>query len=741
MPKIPRHRPLAALLLALWAAAVAPLTAGADASAAPLANPPVVAHRIEARIAPDSGRLEVTDRMTLPPGADTWDLILHQGLSPRVLEGDATLEPQERLGHLEHLRLRLGPGAAGTDRTVTLAYGGMIRHDLASEREGMGRERQTSAGTIGPEGVFLDGTSGWYPLIPGTLQRFELKATLPAGWSAVSQGAGPDPASGAAPGPVPGPASDPAAGSAATGVSTWSESQPQDDIYLIAAPFTLYRDSADGIEAQVWLRRPDPRLAAGYLAATQDYLNLYDRLIGPYPYAKFALVENFWESGYGMPSFTLLGPQVIRLPFIVRTSYPHEILHNWWGNGVYVDYQRGNWCEGLTNYLADHLMKEREGQGAAYRRDILNGYMDYVTAAKDFPLAEFRGRHGDASQAVGYGKSAMLFHMLRRQLGDDAFRQGLQRFYADNRFRYASWNDLRLAFGGASGKDLKPFFDAWTGRAGAPRLAVSQVRVEPRGTGFRVAGQLEQAQKGAPFPLTVPVVVHQGRGDPVVLRVDLTGRRADFEIDLQSPPVRLAVDPAFDTFRELAAGESPVSLSSLFGSERGTLVLPAAAPADLLAGYRALADAWRDGHPGWTVVLDREIQTLPKDRPVWLLGWENRFLPELADGGRGFALDLKSRQATIVGQPVDPADTSLVLTRDLAGRPVGWIAASGPPALPGLARKLPHYGKYGYLVFQGDAPDNRFKGQWPAGDSDLVYWFGAARPELALPPEAALVGP
>ena len=44
-----------------------------------------------------------------------------------------------------------------------------------------------------------------------------------------------------------------------------------------------------------------------------------------------------------MASLTLLGPRVIRLPFIFKSSYPHEILHNWWGNGVYVDYASGNW--------------------------------------------------------------------------------------------------------------------------------------------------------------------------------------------------------------------------------------------------------------------------------------------------------------------------------------------------------------------------------------------------------------
>ena len=85
-------------------------------------------------------------------------------------------------------------------------------------------------------------------------------------------------------------------------------------------------------------------------------------------------MENFWETGYGMPSFTLLGPQVIRFPFILTSSYPHEILHNWWGNSVFVDYPTGNWCEGLTAYMADHLMKEQVGSSrgvsARYAEEI-----------------------------------------------------------------------------------------------------------------------------------------------------------------------------------------------------------------------------------------------------------------------------------------------------------------------------------------------------------------------------------
>ena len=106
----------------------------------------------------------------------------------------------------------------------------------------------------------------------------------------------------------------------------------------MGGPLVVYRESAGAVEALVYLRQKDDALAGKYLEATAQYLEMYRGLIGPYPYGKFALVENFWETGYGMPSFTLLGPQIIRFPFILTSSYPHEILHNWWGNSVFVDY-------------------------------------------------------------------------------------------------------------------------------------------------------------------------------------------------------------------------------------------------------------------------------------------------------------------------------------------------------------------------------------------------------------------
>ncbi|MEZ5450560.1 MAG: M1 family aminopeptidase [Thiolinea sp.] len=191
--------------------------------------------------------------------------------------------------------------------------------------------------------------------------------------------------------------------------------------------------------ALVYLQQPDPELAERYLKATQRYIKEYSELLGAYPYDKFVTVESFWETGWGMPSFTLLGSRVMRLPFILHSSFPHEILHNWWGNGVYVDAAQGNWSEGLTAYLADHRNKETAGEAMNYRRDALQKYAAFAAAGGDFPLREFRSRHDRTTQAVGYDKSLMLFHMLRKRLGDEAFFAGLRQFYQSYRFRFADF--------------------------------------------------------------------------------------------------------------------------------------------------------------------------------------------------------------------------------------------------------------------------------------------------------------
>lgn len=675
-------------------------------------------HALQVRLDPDSQQLWVKDRVTLAPSEEgeaarnagkqkRLRFLLHRGLSPRSLGAGTSLDEIGAIGGNSPL-IEYQISMPEDQRHFTLEYDGKIAHQLTTLKESPGRVSERLAGTISQQGVYLDATTGWYPYFPDTLVSFELRVELPPSWLAVSQGEGPDIRS-----------------NGEANIVRWRERSPQDDIYLVAAPYHLYRQSSAGIEAQVFLRQQDELTAERYLQATERYLKLYQTLIGPYPYAKFALVENFWESGYGMPSFTLLGPRVLRLPFILHTSYPHEILHNWWGNSVFIDYQRGNWSEGLTSYLADHLLAEQRGRGANHRRTALKRYADFVRTDNDFPLTRFRARHTSASSAVGYDKSLMFFHMLRRHLGDQAFIKGLQIFYRENRFKTAGFTELQHAFEEAGGHPLGNIFRQWTERSGAPRLAIDDLTLKQSGEDYRIRGILEQRQSSAPFILEVPILVQLSNGETIQTTLNANQRETPFELALPAEPLRLQIDPWFDLFRALDPAETPATLSRLFGSDRVLILLPSMADTRLLQAYRTLAEQWRDGYDEVEIALDSDLDGLPRDRPVWLLGRENRFRDELLGLVSGLPFALEEEKIDIAGSHYNTTKHSFILSKRNPnnGQTLAWIVGSSDTALTRLARKLPHYGKYSYLVFEGDQARIALKGEWPVTQSPLQFNF------------------
>ena len=685
----------------------------------PLVATAQIHHSLDVSLQPDTAGIKVRDSVTLPEGhPSSLTFALHPALQPELLSDSARLvELAQRTDNSpsalnpsagispRYYRLDLAPG----ENSFTLHYSGNIAHTLQSQGEEYARSFQETQGIISPQGVFLSGASVWYPHIDATQVTFDLKVHLPKAWKSMSQGEQLDtrPATGSRP------------------VEHWRASNPQQEIYLIAGPFNAWSSVDKGVTAMVLLREPDAALARKYLDATHQYIALYDALIGPYPFTKFAMVENFWETGYGMPSFTLLGSRVLRFPFILSSSYPHEILHNWWGNSVYVDYDSGNWSEGLTSYLADHLIKEQRGDGGEYRRNALQKYTDYVSREGDFPLTNFRSRHSARTEAVGYGKTLMLFHMLRQQLGDATFKQGLQAFYQQYRFRVAGFSDIQNSFAAVAGEPLADFFQQWVQRAGAPQLSISTARAEREGHDYRLTAVIEQTQPGLAYQLTLPVAVHMdGVEQAYQTRVKLTDKQQTLSLTLPARPVQLDIDPQFDVFRRLHRNEIPPAVSQAMGAEQVLVVLADNTPAELKQAYRALALQWQQEKPGHVeVVVDSELQNLPDDRAVWLFGWHNRFRPQLNAALQTYDFAAGGDKVRIAGTTLTPQTHSLAVLGRQPQSPdqaLGWLAADSAAALPGLGRKLPHYGRYSYLGFTGTAPDNVLKGQWPVVNSPLT---------------------
>jgi hypothetical protein len=649
-------------------------------------------HNLRVQLDPAKSRISVQAQLQLPANAlERLEFSLHRSLVVTGQDVELEIIGNSRHGHLQRYRISSLP----KDRKFTLNYQGQMLTDKMSDQFGMPMY------VLSEDGVYLDSTSGWFPQF--TTQSwitFDLQVEVPSGWEVISQGRR----------------------ETTTGAVRFSMSHPQDDIYLIAGPFTRYQLMLDEIELVVYLRKADSDLAQRYLQAMAHYIRFYSDLIGPYPYAKFAVVENRWQTGYGMPSFTLLGSRVIRLPFILHTSLPHEIVHNWWGNGVYVDYADGNWSEGLTAYMSDHLDSEQRGQGAAYRRKALERYANFAARDRDFPLSQFRSRHSDASQAVGYSKSLMLFHMLRQHAGDAAFEQRIKQLWQRYQFQPVSYRDvIRTLFEGDT-QSYEAFLEQWLHRTGAPELSLGKIQVTQIEAGYRLTMLVNQDQAASPYMLSVPVeVVLAGIETPARRPVQLTGRRTRITLDFAQRPTVVTLDPDYDVFRLLHPQERPSSLGRLFGASKQLLVLPTEVDSAQQAAWQQLAKAWSKRFDNIEISNDRELSQLPADTAVWLLGWQNKLLPEVRVRLEASNQQLDPRTATVEGQQLNADSHAVVLLdSDNSRVPLGFIGAEQPDVIKALARKLPHYSSYGQLAFELPRVNNIIKQSLPVKVSPLT---------------------
>jgi aminopeptidase N len=685
-----------------------------------------IKHELEITLDPENHHLRVQDTVNIHkrhPG--DLEFLLHGELNPSSpTPGVRIVREKKETGEVpvEFFKVKLPVHL----RTIVIKYSGSIYHPIESFGKEQAQGLRTTPGIISKEGVFLSGSSLWYPQFNNEMVTFDLKLELPYGWDAISQGE----------------RSFHRKEKDKT-IVQWKSPEPQEEIYLVAGQFVEYY-RAGRVTSMVFLRSADKELANKYLDATENYISMYERLIGPYPYKKFALVENFWETGYGMPSFTLLGSKIIRFPFIINTSYPHEILHNWWGNSVFPDPDSGNWSEGLTAYLSDHLIKEQQGKGVEYRQETLQKYADYVLGGRDFPLTEFRFRHSSPSEAIGYGKSLMFFHMLRLELGDKIFIAGLQDFYRENKFKYASFDDLCKSFEKVSKKDLKIEFDQWVKRTGAPKLKLSNVEVNPvrksgQGVDFSngvkkeieeyvLTALIEQVQKEEAYYLRIPVAVTmEGQDKAYQTVMTMDKKRLELTIRLPLRPLRLDVDPEFDLFRRLDRNEIPPALSQALGAKKILIILPTSADRALIQAYQEFAKVISDSGPDAVEArLDKEIEKLPSDSAVAILGWENRFLKKALSALSDYEVAINKNEIIIGENRTLRKEHSVVLTgwnpenKDMA---FVMIATDLAKALPGLGRKLPHYNKYSYLIFEGDEPENVVKGRWPVLNSPMTTFL------------------
>jgi aminopeptidase N len=543
--------------------------------------------------------------------------------------------------------LRILPSREGT---LEIAYEGVLREPSP------GFQGEQPSSVISGRGIFLTGT--WYPK-PRQMCRYHLTATLPDGYEAVSEAetikkTGKD-------------------GKTAFG---FDFPHPLDSIDLIATNrYKIVKERFGRVEIFAYFFPEDLDLVKTYMDHAKHSLELYDHLISSYPYKRFSIVENFLPTGYSMPTYTLLGQEVLRLPFIPETSLGHEILHQWFGNLVYIDYARGNWAEGLTTFLADLLYQEEKGRGVEYRKESLINYQSYVNEKNVFPLRDFTERTGYASEAIGYGKALMVFQMLKNMVGEKRFYESIRYFVEENRFRKASWEDIRRAFEKFYPRNLGWFFGQWIDGKGLPDLHLEEVKVEPSEAKFEVAFTV--VQKGEALMLDLPVAVYSylGKAKDVL---HLQAEKERFKMVVDGAPDRIALDEDYEVARRLSINEFPPVIARLIGDEKRVIVLSPSGPeiyAQVVDGLKGEGTTLSDP--------DRIKYIVPGTSSLLILGADNPVVARLygsAVSRGGFSVRMKE----------NPWNRWKV---------VGIFNARSKEEVETAFQKIFHYGKYSAVSF------------------------------------------
>jgi aminopeptidase N len=585
------------------------------------------------------------------------------------------------------LSLDIPPSAGRGAIPVTVAYRAVFNDPLPQDPGSSEDPTYGVNGAITEKGTFLGDGAGWYPAPSALPHRRSVRVAAPAGTEAVTAGRRVSKGT-----------------EGAVSRSTWEEERPVDGLTLCAGPYRIEERRVDGLDIYTYFYPDNASLAPRYLDAAAKYLGFYSDLFGPYPFEKFAVVENFFPTGYGLPSFTLLGGSIIRLPFIIDTSFPHEIAHSWWGNGIQVDQSEGNWSEGLVTYLADYLLKERRSvaDGRDYRMQILADYAALVSPDNDFPLAGFTSRVDPTSRAIGYDKGAMVFHMIRKEIGDSAFFAALRVVCRERLYQSAAWSDFERAFSRSSGRDMSSFMHQWLTRPGGPRPALSNVTRRREGQGWTVSGTIVQSP---PFyDLHLPLRL-ETTGQPVRALLPISQRETPFSISSPAEPRQLLLDPDADVFRVLALSEIPVTVNSIKGSKQLLAVMTEGCCAKEETFRRLLESL---GHGEAAVIREDELdgKRMPgHDLMFCGMPKQRSLFPPLPAGvavnGTGFSVNKEA-----MGAP-DGLLFLVVPFPDSSGRVAALFQPLSDAAAERYTSKITHYGKYGSLVFTGGAIRNK----------------------------------
>ena len=226
----------------------------------------------------------------------------------------------------------------------------------------------------------------------------------------------------------------------------------------------------------------------------------------------------------------------------------NTLAHQWWGSEVSPATLNDAWItNGMSRYAELMYVQDASGSTAFQTAvgDVSAGALAYDTE----PLSTM-GRLDPFSpqfQSMTLEKGAMVFHMLRWEMGDEAFTKFLRETlsqYTDKSIRERDLQtvaEAQLKNVGAEDANLAPFFSQWIDGTGAPQFT-DKYTVYRLGNnkGFRTVGAISQDLDLFRMPLELRI---ETEGKTEVRKVDVSGTDSQYSVETFGRPRRITIDP------------------------------------------------------------------------------------------------------------------------------------------------------------------------------------------------------
>jgi aminopeptidase N len=342
----------------------------------------------------------------------------------------------------------------------------------------------------------------------------------------------------------------------------WSMTQPH-ATYLNSVsggPFDLARDRWNNVPLSYAVPYGKQKLIQDSFGNTPAILNFFSaRLSVPYPWPTYSqtAVYDYGGAQENVTAITL-GERNLQdrrvAPWPLTWLTAHELAHQWFGDLVTCRDWGHLWLnEGLAMFFQALYFEHARGI-AEYQHSLATMTDIYLADSrrqKRTLASEQHPAYAAMDNDTTYGKGALVAHMLRRQLGDQKFFEGLKRYLTKFQFQPVITRDLMATLTESGGVNLEPFFQQWVYRPGHPVLEYSWHWDAATHEIALIVKQVQDTSDGTPiFHLDGQAGVFSDAG---VQHQSLVIRHAVEEFHFAAPvrPVVILLDPDHSLIRDI----------------------------------------------------------------------------------------------------------------------------------------------------------------------------------------------